>query len=76
MGYSFDTRWEKQLDSWLTNPPEGEESQLHCQGCGQEIYPGELIYDLDDNYYCSDCAKEWLAQFETEATEEMCYGSD
>ena len=62
------------LDRWLTTPPDDPETILHCRECGTEIYPGERIYRLDDDIYCSECANEWLAQFEEEATEEMCYG--
>ena len=62
------------LDRWLTTPPDDPETRLHCRECGQDIYPGERIYRLDDDIYCSECAREWLEQFEEEATEEQCYG--
>lgn len=61
-------------DRWKTTPPEEPDSILHCHECKCDIYPGERIYRLDDEVYCSECAKEWLAQFEEEATEEQCYG--
>ena len=61
-------------DRWKTSPPEEPDSILHCFECKCDIYPGEKIYRLDDEVYCSECAKEWLAQFEEEATEEQCYG--
>lgn len=64
----------KSLDRWLTEPDDEKDSKLYCRECGQQIYPGERIYNLDDDFYCSDCAHEWLEQFETEATEEQCYG--
>lgn len=61
-------------DRWKTTPPEEPDSKLKCTECKNFIYPGEFIYRLDDEVYCSECAKEWLEKYSEEATEEMCYG--
>lgn len=66
---------DRAYDKWLTTPPEDElpDTQCHCYECGNDIYPGEIIYRLEDGIYCEDCGKEWLNQFMDEATEEECF---
>lgn len=31
-----------------------------CSFCGQEVYNDKCLMDLNNNKYCSDCAKERL----------------
>jgi hypothetical protein len=29
-----------------------------CQSCGEEVPEGELMYAIDDQFVCEDCASE------------------
>lgn len=67
--------WELSLDKWLTNPPEGRESHLFCDGrCKEPFYPEDRIYRLDGLNLCEECVQDWLSEHEECVTEEDCYG--
>ena len=66
--------WELSLDQWLTNPPEAPESHFQCDECDEPFYPDDKVYSLDGLCLCEECAREWLEQQTTRATEEQCYG--
>ena len=74
MGYRFGESWEKSLDDFLTNPPEGEESHYFCSECKDPLYPGDKVYHVDGCNYCEDCAHEWLDAQSEEVTEEQAFG--
>ena len=61
------------LDRYLTTPPEEPDSKLKCTECKVDIYPGEIVYRLDDEVYCRDCATEWLEKHSETVTDDMCY---
>ena len=51
-------------------------SKCKCSECGETLYPGEFIYDIEGTSYCRSCALEWLENFESEVTEERAYGEE
>ena len=52
------------------------DSKCKCSECGEVLYPGEFIYDIEGSTYCRRCALEWITQFESEVTEEQAYGEE
>lgn len=70
------TAWEKDLDRWLTTPPDEPESNFFCENCGEPFYPDDLVFDCDGYKYCKECAGEWLEEHATKVTEEECYGKE
>ena len=62
-------------DIWKTTPPERESRLCKCNSCGEDLYPDEEYYDLDDGIYCEECAKEWLNDHCSYVTEDMAYGN-
>lgn len=60
MGYSFDPKFEQQLDHYLTTPPEPDESDLMCDECQDSFSVGDTYYLIDDQKLCKGCALEWL----------------
>lgn len=66
--------WEDSYDKWKTTPPEPKESRFICGTCGEKIYPGDDVFDIDGEALCEECAKTWLYEQRRYATEEECYG--
>lgn len=78
MSYSMDSQWEKQLDHYLTTPPEEMETHFFCELCKEPIFPGDSVYyiESEDETYCKDCAEKWLEDQRRTATYDDCYGED
>lgn len=76
MSYGFGKSWESECDRWKTTPPEDElsESRVKCVVCNEELFPGDDVYVIDDEYYCEDHAREWLEEHRKEVDEEMASG--
>lgn len=76
MGFSFGRNWEAECDRWKTTPPEDElpESRVKCIVCNEELFPGDDVYVIDDEYYCEEHANEWLEDHRREVDEEMAFG--
>ena len=74
MSYCMDSRWEKQLDSYLTTPPKEKDTAFWCDDCGEDFNPGDKYYEIDGSKLCENCAKDWLETHEKVATEDDCFG--
>ena len=66
--------WQKNLDRWLTTPPDDVESKCKCSECGEQLFPDDEYYFLDGSVYCPGCAEEWLDQQKNTVSENMAYG--
>ena len=68
--------WQRDLDRYLTTPPEDKMpvSKAYCHECGEEFYPEDRAYEIEDRLLCRDCAEEWLEDHSRKITEEECYG--
>ena len=48
--------WQHDLDRMMTEDPRDDaEPVCHCELCGDDIYAGETIYEIDDNIICEKC---------------------
>lgn len=63
----------KDYDDWKLNPPEEPKSKFRCTCCGEEMYPGDYVYDIEGEHFCNDCASEWFDEHRRELTEGQCY---
>lgn len=46
--------------------PNYEDKPLkECYECGLYMYEGDIGYYIDGEYFCEDCAIDWLEQFKT-----------
>lgn len=52
--------WEDSYDKWKTTPPEPKESRFKCDHCGEELFPGDKIYEIEGENLCENCAHSWL----------------
>ena len=70
-------QWQRELDKWLTTPPEELESNFYCDGekCGEPFFPDEYVYEVDGQCFCKECALEWLELHRRRVTEGDCYGT-
>lgn len=68
--------WQRDLDKWLTTPPEEPESKFYCDHCGEPMFPEEKYYKIEDENLCPDCARTWLDDQWHFVTEEMAYGEE
>lgn len=65
--------WQRSLDDYLSNPPEGRVSKCKCARCGDELYPDDSFFDLDDEIMCERCAEAWLEDRRDYVSESMAY---
>ena len=50
----MDNRMKRELDHYLTTPPEADAEPGMCVGCGQEFD----LAELDEEGLCKDCVKD------------------
>lgn len=61
-------------DLWKTTPPERKATKCKCKFCGEELYPDDEYWELDEEILCESCAEEWLEGHKNWVTEDMAYG--
>jgi hypothetical protein len=61
-------------DAWKTSPPDNWDTKCKCSQCGVELFEDENYWDLDDEVYCEECAKDWLSDHCLTVTHEMARG--
>lgn len=54
--------WEAKYDDWKTAAPEPQISKIECAICKSHLYCGDTCYEIEGDYYCEDCAQEWLEE--------------
>ena len=70
-------QWQKDLDRWLTTPPEDEmKTKCVCAWCKEELYFDDEYWELDDEILCEDCAQKWLDNHKNWVSESMAYGEE
>ena len=60
-------------DKWKTTPPEYE-SLIKCDMCGNDFYPEDMLYEIDGDNLCEECAERWLKGRSRTVRQEECYG--
>lgn len=45
-------------DDWKTTPPDDPEPASYCDICGEPLYEGDGITDIDGINWCDNCLKE------------------
>lgn len=48
---------------YLYDLPEEKESDIKCCICEYNIYEGDLYYEVNDEVYCEDCAREEFGKY-------------
>ena len=66
--------WQRDLDDYLNNPPEGPESKCVCCECKEVLNVDDEYYLLDGDVYCESCAENWLKEQRNYVNEYMAYG--
>ena len=62
----------KAYDDWKTTPPDAPDTDFVC-GCGCEIFPDDVYYEIEGEKMCEECAKEWLEEQKHYATYDECF---
>ena len=44
-------------DEWKATPPEGEKPSAYCDICGEPLFEGDGITDIDGAGWCDECLK-------------------
>lgn len=57
---------DNEAEAWLQSRPV-------CVRCGEHIQDEDL-YDLDGDYYCEDCANDWLKEHRRSVENIMIWG--
>lgn len=53
-------------DRWKTTPPREPDPRYYCDQCGEPVYEGDFIYDIDEKIICSDCIRDYGRYVENE----------
>ena len=66
--------WESDYDRWKTTPPEPPDSEFKCESCENDLYEGDVYYDIEGSCICDKCAQEWLEAMKKIVTYEQEHG--
>lgn len=67
-------KWQRDLDRYLTTPPDDEETKCFCAWCKDPLYFDDEYYEIEGDILCEDCAQKWLDNQKNWVSEHMAYG--
>lgn len=44
-------------DAWKTTPPDDPAPEAYCDVCGEPLFEGDGVTDIDGVKWCDDCLK-------------------
>lgn len=53
------------MEDMYLEPPERECPYILCDGCKERLNYTDVVYEIEGERMCDDCAHEWLDNFKT-----------